>query len=144
MESERQLAEDRVRGPAVGLIATAIVGVLLELASLAMNLLWAGASFIDEDEPWADLFTGAWGIVGGLVGLVVSAFIIWAAWKMLRLEALELSFVACILALVPCLSPCCVLTLPFGIWGLVVLNEPQVKQAFAARKSAGADAPPPA
>lgn len=35
-----------------------------------------------------------------------------------------------ILSMVPCVSPCCLLGLPVGIWALVVLNTPEVKQAF--------------
>jgi hypothetical protein len=35
-----------------------------------------------------------------------------------------------ILALAPCVSPCCVVGLPIGIWSLVVLSQPEVKSAF--------------
>ena len=32
--------------------------------------------------------------------------------------------------MVPCISPCCLLGLPFGIWALSVLNKPHVQAAF--------------
>jgi len=38
--------------------------------------------------------------------------------------------VASILAMVPCISPCCLLGIPIGIWALVVLMKPEVQQAF--------------
>ena len=46
------------------------------------------------------------------------------------------ALVSAVLALLPCLSPCCVLGLPFGIWALVTLNKPEVKEAFAANRPA--------
>jgi hypothetical protein len=37
---------------------------------------------------------------------------------------------ASILALAPCISPCCLVGLPIGIWALVVLSKPEVKSSF--------------
>ena len=37
---------------------------------------------------------------------------------------------ASILAVVPCVSPCCLVGLPIGIWALVVLSKPEVKSQF--------------
>jgi hypothetical protein len=70
------------------------------------------------------------GIVGNLIGLVGSAFIIFAGMKMLKLEKFGLSMAGSIIAMVPCLSPCCCIGLPIGIWSLIVLNKPEVKQSF--------------
>ncbi len=140
MESDRSLAEQRVKGPAIGLIVTGILGAVLEIAGVVLNVLWAGSSpFADRDERLFVFFTGTWGAIGSVIGAAVAGFIVWAALKMMRLEGLPLAFVACVLALIPCLSPCCVITLPFGIWGLIVLNDPVVKRAFEA---AGAPGPP--
>ena len=41
-----------------------------------------------------------------------------------------LALTGCILACIPCCSPGCVLGIPFGIWGLIVLNQEDVKRAF--------------
>ena len=49
---------------------------------------------------------------------------------MKKLVNYRLAMVVSILALAPCISPCCLLGLPFGIWALVVLNKPEVKSAF--------------
>jgi hypothetical protein len=35
-----------------------------------------------------------------------------------------------VVAMVPCLSPCCILGLPLGIWALIVLMKPEVKSSF--------------
>jgi ABC-type proline/glycine betaine transport system permease subunit len=60
----------------------------------------------------------------------VAAFIIFAALKMKELRQWELSLAASIVAMIPCISPCCILGLPIGIWALVVLLRPEVKEAF--------------
>jgi hypothetical protein len=49
---------------------------------------------------------------------------------MQSLRSYGFAFAAAILAMIPCLTPCCVLGLPFGIWALVVLNKPEVKSQF--------------
>ena len=49
--------------------------------------------------------------------------------KMLRLESHGWSMAACIAAVLP-LHALGVIGLVVGIWGLVVLNQPQVRQAF--------------
>jgi len=51
--------------------------------------------------------------------------------KMQSLTSYQFAFTAAILAMVPCLSPCCLLGLPFGIWALVVLNKPEIKSQFS-------------
>jgi hypothetical protein len=38
---------------------------------------------------------------------------------------------ASILVMIPCVSPCCVLGLPIGIWSAIVLNRPDVRAAFS-------------
>jgi hypothetical protein len=38
--------------------------------------------------------------------------------------------VTSIVAMVPCLGPCCIVGIPIGIWALVVLMKPEVKAAF--------------
>ena len=49
--------------------------------------------------------------------------------QMLRRRGYELAMTGSVLAMLPC-SPSCILGLPFGIWSLVVLNNPQVREAF--------------
>ena len=53
--------------------------------------------------------------------------------KMLRLESQGWAKTAAVLAMIPCISPCCVLGLPFGIWAFVALDDPLVKSAFGRR-----------
>jgi hypothetical protein len=48
---------------------------------------------------------------------------------MKQLKNYGLAMTGSIIAMLPC-SVCCLLGLPFGIWSLVVLNNPEVKEAF--------------
>lgn len=127
-------AAQQVQGPAIGLIVTAVVGGLLSIFSLLANVLGMGMASLDQytaDYEWAQYaFGGALGTVGALIGLAVAGFILWAAFQMKALRNWTVSLVASILAMIPCISPCCIIGLPIGIWALVVLLKPEVKAAF--------------
>ena len=71
-------------------------------------------------------------IAEDLFVLLISALILWGALRMLKLRSFEFAMVAAILALIPCFTPCpcCILGLPFGIWALVALRKPGVKDCF--------------
>ena len=67
------------------------------------------------------------------VWVAVAAVIMLAAQKMRRLESYSLAVTACILAMLPC-HPGFLVGLPIGLWTLLVLLRPEVKEAFAAAK----------
>jgi GYF domain 2 len=125
-------AAEQVNGPAIGLIVVAILGALVQIASLIMHV--AGASILASsrmpNNPWANMFSGTVGVVTGVVGLVVSGVILTGAIKMKKLESYGFAMASTIIAMIPCFSPCCLLGLPIGIWALVVLLKPEVKSAF--------------
>ena len=70
------------------------------------------------------------GIVFRVIGILVCIFIFYSALKMKKLENYGLCMGASIVAMIPCISPCCLIGLPIGIWALVVLNKPEVKASF--------------
>ena len=49
---------------------------------------------------------------------------------MRSLEKRTMAVVASIVAMIPCIGPCCLIGIPIGIWSLVVLMKPEVQQAF--------------
>ncbi len=129
------VARAQVSGPAIGLMVAAGIGGALQVLGLLLNLLTTGMSVAGAgggNGPDASMaiLTGTASIVSGMVGIVVAGVIIFGALKMKSLENYTLSMVASILAMVPCISPCCLIGLPIGIWALVVLNRPEVKGAF--------------
>ena len=62
---------------------------------------------------------------------IMDGLVLFAGIEMLRLKSRALCMVACVVAMLPFTTYCCcLLGLPFGIWGLVILNKPEVKSHF--------------
>jgi hypothetical protein len=130
----------QVKGPAVGLKVTAILNMVLALWGLVKLLFFRAsieqsyASIPQFNDPQIQhllhLFYGPIGILENIFGLTVSIVILVGAVKMQSLRSYSFAFTAALLAVVPCLTPCCFLGLPLGIWALVVLNKPEVKAQF--------------
>ena len=126
----------QVSGPSIGLLVTGIIGGVFSIIGLFMSFLGTSLSSImadrfDEfDERYAELYEGAAGIASSFIGILVAALIIYAALKMKELNQYGLCMAASILAMIPCISPCCIIGLPIGIWCLIVLTKPEVKAAF--------------
>jgi len=132
----RARAQQMVAAPAICLMVTAGLGLVFGLVGLIINLSLMGRSqFMPGIDPEiARLIQmvsyGPVGITIKVIGLAISALILFGAIGMQKLTGHGLALTAAIVAMIPCFSPCCVLGLPFGIWALVVLNRPEVKSQF--------------
>jgi predicted Zn finger-like uncharacterized protein len=133
----RSAVRSQVSGPAAALQVVGILAIALSVLSLGLNLAVAAGAFPqpasplmppprDEAERIGNLVGG---ICGALFGMLWGGLIIAGASKMKKLESFGLAMTASIVAMLPC-NGCCLLGLPFGIWALVVLNRPEVKDAF--------------
>lgn len=127
-------AEAEVSGPAISLMVSAGLGIAANIAYLIFRL--ADLALVKQPIPTnqpgyqAGFAFGVAGVIGGaLLGILMCFITLAGAIKMKRLQNHGLAVTACVLALLPC-NCCCILGLPFGIWGLVVLNKPDVKDAF--------------
>ncbi len=111
------------KGPAAGLIVTAIIAALawsLLLALVPVRYRYSqGPITLGEDYPF----------LIAVVAVPVLA-VLFGALKLRKLQGYEFALVAAILAMVPW-SPAVVIGVPMGIWALVFLNRPQTKAAFA-------------
>lgn len=134
-------ALEAVKGPAIALKVTAIIGLVLVAIGLVINILGLAGIHIPNQQQLSDpqmqrmqkmmnSVGGGVGIVQSFVGAAIGVVVLLGAGKMQRLENYQFALTASILAMLPCLSPCCLLGLPFGIWALVVLNKPEVKSQF--------------
>ncbi len=126
-------AVDEVSGPATGLMITAILGAMVQAVGLLVNIFGAGLATTmsqDAEEQMMQMLSGGIGIVSGIIALLLAGLILYAALQMKKLESWGLAMGGSILAMVPCLSPCCFVGLPVGIWCLVVLTKDHVKTAF--------------
>ena len=123
------------------LIVIGILGVLMSIGLLIWTII-----FGVESNPFAErMMSGQQmsdamkagqkvGYFGALVvGIGWAAFIAFAGVKLRRLESWGLVLTGTILTLLPCCGtqfPLCLLSMPVGIWALVVLNKPEVKASF--------------
>jgi len=122
---------DQVNGPAIGLIIVAVLGFLAQAVSLVLRLGTSALAASQSSQPeWVTMFSGTFAIIAGFVGILTSVLILFGALKMKKLESYGLAMAASIIAMIPCLSPCCLIGLPIGIWSVVVLSKPEVKSAF--------------
>ena len=133
----REAARRRLATPALFLIVVAVLGLMGALSTP----LWRGA-YVDalinlpnlpaeakaqieaaRDQPMGP---GDYAQIG--FSVLTNGLMLVGAMKMRRLEGFGLSATAAILGILPC--TCCCLGLPFGIWALVVMNKPEVKEHF--------------
>lgn len=125
-------AAQRVLGPATALIVTAILGLIVQVLGMIANLfsIAAGGMGHNGQDAFPAMFGGGINVAFGAFGLVMGALILIGAMKMKNLESYSFAMSSAIIAMIPCISPCCLLGLPFGIWAIVVLNDNSVKAAF--------------
>jgi predicted Zn finger-like uncharacterized protein len=124
-----------VAAPAIALMITAGVGIGFSVLALILNLL--GVSFMAANgggpggrpgnpDPAGNAVTN---VIGAIVGICWGGIVISGALKMKNLQSWGYALAACIVAMLPC-NACCLLGIPFGIWGLVVICRGDVKDAF--------------
>jgi hypothetical protein len=136
--SDRERAREMVSGPATGLLVTGIICLIVSILNTVMSLTGAGfqpppGEIPPEMQPIFDMLQkmqGPVAIITSILGIGISALIIFAAQKMRALQSYALVVTGAVLAIVPCISPCCCIGIPVGIWVLVVLFKPEVKAMF--------------
>jgi sulfite exporter TauE/SafE len=132
-QAANQQALNQVSAPSIGLLITGIIGAFF--SGIALLSLGIGTSlsslWMDEmPDKFSEIYEGAFAMGSSFIGLVVAAFVIYASLKMKELTQWGLAVAASILVMIPCISPCCIIGLPIGIWCLLTLNRPEVKNVF--------------
>ena len=140
----RDAALQLVKGPAIALKVTAILNIILAAWSLVRMAIFPlkmqqyNSALQQLNNPqleqlfqkWMHMAYGPLGAVDSLFGLGLSVLILIGAARMQSLRSYEFALTAAILAMVPCLTPCCLIGLPFGIWAVLVLSRAGVKSQF--------------
>ena len=123
--------EKKVKGPAIGLIVTGALGALAAVARLVAQIAFPEymRQSMEGMDPRVARYAEAGGYVWMLVWLASCVFILIGGLKMRRLENWLFALLANIVAIIPCFG-CCCLGVPIGIWGLIVLQDEKVKDAF--------------
>ncbi len=128
-------AQERVQWPGIGLL---VVGIFSSIITLIAWSSWVWLTVTRTDETAATEATSRALTVGNVMFPIIAALslaILLGALKMLRLRSRRWAIVASVVALLPLpAGPFWILSLPIGIWSLVVLNRPVVKRGFASRK----------
>jgi hypothetical protein len=137
-----EYAKARVSGPAIGLIVTGSLLLLMLAGSLISTLVLPAPAQIpifannpQNAQPMPNFVMPQIDpritMANEILDMGFAVLIIVGGIKMLKLENYALSMAAAIVAMIPCCSSCCCLIgLPMGIWALVALNDPNVKIAF--------------
>ena len=123
---------NKLKAPAIGLIIAGVLNAISGLYFLASALIQYSRGALDrtfsEEAEQFGFYIGFWGTaVLGILGFLVAPVIIYGAIQMMRGRSFGLSRTAAILAVIPLTSCCFVIGIPFGIWALVVLAQPDVK-----------------
>lgn len=114
-------------------IGLSVVGVI-HLCTSAFVLFFNAAvrpnlaQPINPDPGEEEAETIVWIVIGAL-GLLQAAMMILGALSLRRRSRYALAMTGGVLALIPNL--CCFITLPFGVWAVVLLGRPDVRAAFA-------------
>jgi hypothetical protein len=131
----REAALQAVKAPAICLIIMASLGILYYLFNTAVVLSGGGPPVPANAPPMMrSFYQGMHGPLAAAISFVIvllNGFVLFGAIKLLRLQSHTLALATCIVAMLPfTVGCCCLLGLPFGIWGLVMINKPEVRSQF--------------
>lgn len=126
---------NEVTAPAVSLMVVSIIAIGLGAIGLILDVLMLALGAVQmleetNDGPMSETTQLIIRSLWGLVLLIASAFVLYGSIQMKNLQRYGTARAAALISVIPCIGPCCLLGIPFGIWALVVLNKPEVKAAF--------------
>lgn len=111
-----------LKGPGISLIVVSILSILNVLAGPFVNVMMGN---FDAGSPE---FIG--NIAGAIAFAALHAFVLFSGKLMLDGKSHGVCMAGAIIACIPVCTPCLLLGIPFGIWAIVVLQQPAVKSAF--------------
>jgi hypothetical protein len=126
---EQSLA--KLKGPAIGLIVCNVISMIyaaVNAVGLLVSLTNGGVQFPADPAERAGFMVGM--IVTPIVLGIAPLISLIGSIQMLRGKSRGMSITGAITGMLPC-SACCLGNIGFGIWALVVLNQPDVKQAMS-------------
>jgi hypothetical protein len=123
-------------GPAVGMIVGAALSILYSVTNLVV-IFTVGFEPLGAEMPndlGARMVTQVVFVAIYAAVTIVPILVLVGAISMLRMRSYAMAKTGAILALMPC-TCCFVISLPFGIWGLMVLGDIDVRAAFLSADS---------
>ncbi|MCP4368118.1 MAG: hypothetical protein GY797_08445 [Deltaproteobacteria bacterium] len=128
-----ELAKRKISTPAIILMGVSTLSIICLLGSLTFSswlILSGTASTMEQPLGMTKETQVAIRMTWSALMLVSSIIILFGAFRMKNLDNRTLAMVACVLAIIPCFGPCFILGIPFGIWGLLVLRDGEIRAAF--------------
>lgn len=126
-------ASERVSVPAIALMVLGGLDILMRFVDLLSGGAKKGMQAIlgnNGPQAMVVLLDGAIGVFVQLLMIGISAVVVFGAFNMANLRRYEMATAAAVLALIPCISPCCCVSMPFGIWAIVLLMDDSIRDAF--------------
>lgn len=134
-----EYVEGKVGPPGIALIVFGILALLLNLVGAAFQALGAVSQImilLDSSagtDQWVAWFTSQGiSLIIMLGGFIWSIIIILAGARLRSARSAGLVYAGSVMAMLPCcVSYCCCLGLPLGVWAIMTMQDEQVKAAFA-------------
>src|SRR5262245_22061726 len=128
-DEKRQRQRRKERKAAAMCLAPGIVFICAAVVNMAVGGFFVLGHMSDIRSNEKDEFTVP-SLIVHTASIVASIVIVLGGIQMIRLQTWGLGIAASILCLIPGISPCCIMGIPCGVWGLVVLCNGKVKESF--------------
>ena len=118
----------------VGILGFVVMGGIFVISLVMMQLqpdMFQPVG-IDMDEQQQAAHTTSMTIAFGIYGVsgLMQIPVILAGIGLMKAKWKSFTFIGAIINVIPCCSSCFLLGIPFGIWALVVLSDPDVRARF--------------
>lgn len=122
----------RTLGPAIALYIVGGLWCVWVLASCALTVIGFtfGGRARRVNSPLGPAYEMYSQLAGMFLLLVVTIIVLNGAYHLHTRKSYGRALTGCILACIPLCSPCFVFGIPFGIWGIIVLLNEDVKRSF--------------
>jgi hypothetical protein len=126
----------QVQAPAVAMIVVSLVALIVGTLGLIADMFLIVSGMMEKLEAMNNGPTSVYTdtvirVIWGIILFVASSFVLYGALQMKRLKNYRVAVAASIVAMIPLVGPCCILGIPFGIWAVMTLGKPGVRQSFS-------------
>ncbi len=138
----------KIKAPAIGLIVVGALNFALGLLSVLSGLLRLTGIIPGDELPINEAermgyLVGTFGVYGvAFISLIIAPFMVYGAVQMLGGKSYKFAKTSAILAIIPFISCCFIIGIPFGIWALMVLSKPEVRAFFSGERNFQNQYPP--
>lgn len=115
----------KVNGPAIGLII-AVLGIGLQVLSLMALLLDISldGSYTGDSDVFGNINSNIFALISSGIGILFGTIVIMGELQMKDLKNHGFAMASAIIAMIPCISPYCVLRLPITYLGTSSTIQP--------------------